>query len=113
MIKTLLRVVPPVALACAVIASPASAKKHNADDENACKPSVTAVGEGITSTRARTRAIEAWKTKVTSDIGAEYANPDSAKNTSMNCHKAAVAKHDCTLKARPCKSEGKGGKKSH
>jgi hypothetical protein len=113
MMKTLLRVVPLMALACAVVASPAFAKKHGSDDGEACKPSATAVGEGITSTRARTRAIEVWKTKVTSDIGAEYANPDSAKNTSMHCHKLAVAKHECTLKARPCKSEDKGGKRSH
>jgi hypothetical protein len=114
MTKTLFRVVLPVALACAVIASPASAKsKHDSDDEGACKPSVTAVGDGITSGRAHKHAIEAWKTKVSSDIGVEYADPDSAKNTSMHCHKSSVAKHDCTLKARPCKSAGKSEKHSH
>lgn len=114
MTKTLLRVVLPMALACAVIASPAAAKsKHHSDDEGACKPSVTAMGEGITAGRARKHAIELWKTKVSSDIGAEYADPDAAKNTSMRCHKASVAKHDCTLKARPCKSERKSGKHSH
>lgn len=114
MLNTLLRAILPAALAGAVIASPALAKSHHSEEDGACKPAVTAVGESITSTRARTRAIEMWKTKVSSDIGPDYANPDKAQNTSMHCHKVSVAKHECTLKARPCKSaEGRHGKHAH
>jgi hypothetical protein len=105
MMKSLFRVVLPAAMAVALIASPASAKsKHHSEHEDSCKPAATAVGDGITAGRARKHAIEAWQTKVKADIGPEYADSDSAKSTSMRCHKVSVAKHNCTLKARPCKA---------
>lgn len=114
MTRMLLRAVLPAVLACAVAASPAFAKpKHGSSHDDVCKPAASAVGDGITAGRARKHAIEAWKTKVKSDLGEEYANSDNAKNTSMRCHKLSVAKHECTLKARPCKSPEKRGKHSH
>lgn len=73
--RMLLRAALPAVLACAVVASPALAKsKHGSSHEEVCKPAVTAVGEGVTSGRARKHAIEAWKTKVKSDLGADYAD---------------------------------------
>jgi hypothetical protein len=115
MYKTLLRAIPPATLACAIMASPAFAKSHsNTTHGDVCKPFVTAVGEGATGSRARTHAIAAWKTKVSSDLGADYANPDDPKAKSVvRCHKIHVGKHSCTLKARPCHtSEGEHDKHS-
>jgi hypothetical protein len=106
MTRMVLRAVLPAVLACAVAASPALGKSRRGSSQgDVCKSYVSAVGEGITAGRARKRAISAWKKKVKSDVGEVYADADLARAASMRCHKLAVAKHECKLKARPCKAE--------
>jgi hypothetical protein len=115
MMKTPFGAVLAAAVAFALIAAPASAKsrRDNPENDDLCKPAVATVGDGITAGRARKHAIESWKTKVTSELGADYADADSAKSTSMRCQKLSVAKHSCTLKARPCKAADNKQKHAH
>lgn len=112
MTDTLFRAILPVALAFAIGAAPALAKsERHSDSENACKEAVSADGEGVTSGPARKQAIEGWKAKVKSDIGADYADANAAQSTSLRCKKLSIAKHKCTLTARPCKTAEKSAKR--
>ncbi|NJM55765.1 MAG: peptidoglycan-binding protein [Verrucomicrobiae bacterium] len=82
-------------------AAPASA------EERSCKPEITATGGGaIRDSRAKEKAVEAWRQQAVANNGIFYGNEKDANDgkgiTVERCAKSLLGLTICQARGRPC-----------